>query len=547
MSRTRRFDAVTALVAATFCGFLGVATTQAAPAVVEDFSLPRWPDGPVVKLSDFAGQIVVLDFFAYWCAPCRLASKEIEEGIQKHYAAQRGNPHGVPVRVLSINIERDNPAQTKKFIRETGLEFVLNDFDDALLAKFGGAATPFLVVLDGARGPGFRVVYQSSGFDGTRPLRSVIDATQPPKTSARRELNGPLPTAIAGTTTPLTQKAEADFEGLLSSDIQLTGTTLRYDWKKGGTEWRAVFSYNTIDLDYKPFTRFDVLTQPRSIHEDYFGGRASVRQALGDRLAWLGAVGTYDGFRSFRSVWLDDFYRQRFSGDPLYFPSNPQGFNASTGLRWEYQPTTGFAEANFAYAYDQVSPGWDLPGGTPQNPTPPLEHGRDILHTYAPGLKFENVLTSRVRALHEFQLAITSGRDPRYIYRGYVNVALGERWTCRASGGYTQEDPEFEAWFAGATLEYELTPRWFLNVSGRYYTDTGEVEDPAVPSSAAPGLQTWQIGGGLRYAGGRHSFKLYAAPHFARYEPLDLGTREFTHLYRDRDWFLLQAAWAVEF
>src|SRR5712692_7512507 len=77
---------------------------EASPAL--DFDLSKWQTGEKVKLADFAGEIVVLDFFAHWCVPCRRASQEIEGGIQKYYAARKGNLHGVTVRVVSINIEK---------------------------------------------------------------------------------------------------------------------------------------------------------------------------------------------------------------------------------------------------------------------------------------------------------------------------------------------------------------------------------------------------------------------------------------------------------
>ena len=48
--------------------------------------------------------------------------------------------HGDPVRGVSINIEKDYPKLTAQFIKQTGAEFVLNDLDGALLAKFNGAA-----------------------------------------------------------------------------------------------------------------------------------------------------------------------------------------------------------------------------------------------------------------------------------------------------------------------------------------------------------------------------------------------------------------------
>ena len=115
------------------------------------------------------------------------------------------------------------------------------------------------------------------------------------------------------------------------------------------------------------------------------------------------------------------------------------------------------------------------------------------------------------------------------------------------SGGYTQEDPTLRAWHTGATLEYEFAPRWLVSLSGLYYTDTGEIENSLFISTAAPGLTIWQGGLGLRYAGEQSSFHLTVAPSWSQYEPVEVGTRPFTNLYRDREWISVQAAWSFEF
>src|SRR5215470_4674406 len=68
----------TAAVAAILLAALGLAllVLPASAETAPSFDLPRWQTGQRVRLEDFAGQILVLDFFAYWCVPCLTASKE---------------------------------------------------------------------------------------------------------------------------------------------------------------------------------------------------------------------------------------------------------------------------------------------------------------------------------------------------------------------------------------------------------------------------------------------------------------------------------------
>ncbi len=69
-----------------------------------DIALPN-PSGDVMKLSDLKGQVVLLDFWASWCGPCRRANPHVVESYHKY------KDKGFTVYSVSL----DRPGQTSRW------------------------------------------------------------------------------------------------------------------------------------------------------------------------------------------------------------------------------------------------------------------------------------------------------------------------------------------------------------------------------------------------------------------------------------------------
>ena len=117
----------------------------------------------------------------------------------------------------------------------------------------------------------------------------------------------------------------------------------------------------------------------------------------------------------------------------------------------------------------------------------------------------------------------------------------------RPYAGYTREAPRFQAFWPGAALEFDLTRHCTVIAEGHYYRDTGEILDPQVLSSAAPGLESYQASLGVRFTWPHFTMKVAVGPYFTHYRPLAPVSRAFSNLYRDREWGLAQGVLSVAF
>lgn len=102
-------------------------------------------EGQTISLSDYDGQIVVLNAWGQWCAPCRAEVDDLEQ-IQEHLQ-ERGDG-----TVLGINVRDPNPQIARDFLTDNGVTYPsIYDPPFKTAAQLGGVPSsviPTTIVLD---------------------------------------------------------------------------------------------------------------------------------------------------------------------------------------------------------------------------------------------------------------------------------------------------------------------------------------------------------------------------------------------------------------
>ncbi|MGC9099742.1 MAG: TlpA family protein disulfide reductase [Caldisericum sp.] len=105
-----------------------------------DFS---WKDnnGNVVKLSDLKGKVVLLDFWATWCGPCRMTIPHVEAIYEKY--KDKG------VVVIGINLDQGDLSKVQQFIKEQGMKYlVVTDPNSQVAGLYGVNSIPRFFIID---------------------------------------------------------------------------------------------------------------------------------------------------------------------------------------------------------------------------------------------------------------------------------------------------------------------------------------------------------------------------------------------------------------
>jgi cytochrome c biogenesis protein CcmG/thiol:disulfide interchange protein DsbE len=109
----------------------GAAPLKAGP-VLPDYQINTF-DGRTVKISDYRGKVLVVDFWATWCPPCQMETPELVR------IANSDGPKGVEVVGLHIDDRgRSSPQQIRDFINKYKIPYTVGMANDEMFLSYLG-------------------------------------------------------------------------------------------------------------------------------------------------------------------------------------------------------------------------------------------------------------------------------------------------------------------------------------------------------------------------------------------------------------------------
>ena len=96
--------------------------------------------GQEVSLDTYRGHVLLLDFFATWCTPCRASVQHVVE-MKLKYGRQG-------LQVLGLSADDDGGEAFRSFVNELRINYPLAPASQAVQSAFGIRSLPVMLVID---------------------------------------------------------------------------------------------------------------------------------------------------------------------------------------------------------------------------------------------------------------------------------------------------------------------------------------------------------------------------------------------------------------
>lgn len=110
----------------------------------EGVSLTNVLDGTPILFNDYEGQVILVNFWATWCPPCRHEIPDLIR-LQQNYGSQG-------FQIIGVSVDEGPPSNVAEFVKENQINYPVGLITESALKRFGSpraVPTTFVINRDG--------------------------------------------------------------------------------------------------------------------------------------------------------------------------------------------------------------------------------------------------------------------------------------------------------------------------------------------------------------------------------------------------------------
>ncbi len=139
-------------------------TVPARAEKIPDFRLPEVSSGEIIDTTNLRGQVLLINFWATWCGPCRKEMPELDR-LYREYS-------GRGFTVIGVSVDRASRSRISKFVRSRGISYPVVRGSSKLSRRYGGVSAIPASFLIGADG---EIIKKLQGYVSEEKLRPLVE------------------------------------------------------------------------------------------------------------------------------------------------------------------------------------------------------------------------------------------------------------------------------------------------------------------------------------------------------------------------------------